>query len=66
MNESSIRALGLFQGWRMAKEDRAADYLAKAKEAEEMARRAADPLTKQTWERIAEGYRDLARMPGYW
>jgi hypothetical protein len=50
----------------MAKEDRTEAYLAKAKEADEQATKATDPLAKETWERIAKGYRDLARMPGYW
>lgn len=50
----------------MAKEERAKAYLAKAKTAEEQAEKATDPVVKSTWERIAQGYRDLARMPGLW
>jgi hypothetical protein len=50
----------------MAKDDRAEAYLAKAKQAEQQAEKAADPVAKSTWERIAKGYRDLARMPGQW
>ncbi len=50
----------------MAKQDRAELYLAKAKQAEEQAQRTTDLLAKSTWERIAKGYRDLARMPGLW
>jgi len=50
----------------MAKEDRAEVYLAKAKEAEAQAQKAADPQVKSSWERIAKGYRDLARTPGLW
>ena len=50
----------------MGKDDRAAVYLAKAKAAEEQAEKAVDPVVKSTWERIAKGYRDLARMPGLW
>lgn len=50
----------------MAKEDRAELYLAKAKQAEEQAQKASDPHARSTWERIAKGYRDLARMPGLW
>lgn len=50
----------------MAKQDRAKLYLAKAKEAEEQAQRATDAQAKSSWERIAKGYRDLARMPGLW
>jgi hypothetical protein len=50
----------------MAKQDRAELYLAKAKQAEEQAQKTTDPLAKSTWERIAKGYRDLARMPGLW
>ena len=50
----------------MAREDRAELYLAKARQAEELAQKATDPQAKSTWERIAKGYRDLARMPGLW
>jgi hypothetical protein len=50
----------------MGKDERAAVYLAKAKAAEDQAEKAADPVAKSTWERIAKGYRDLARMPGLW
>ena len=50
----------------MAKEDRAQLYLAKAKEAEEQAQKTTDLQAKSTWERIAKGYRELARMPGLW
>jgi uncharacterized alpha-E superfamily protein len=50
----------------MTKDDRAEAYLAKAKAAEEQAQKTTDPITKSTWERIAKGYRDLARMPGQW
>jgi len=50
----------------MGKDERAEAYLAKAKAAEEEAEKATDPVAKSTWERIAQGYRDLARMPGCW
>ena len=50
----------------MSKDERAEAYLAKAKEAEEQAEKAKDTVVKTTWERIAKGYRDLARMPGRW
>ncbi|HEY8255966.1 MAG TPA: hypothetical protein VIG39_15065 [Rhizomicrobium sp.] len=50
----------------MTKEDRAELYLAKARQAEEQAQKSTDPQAKSTWERIARGYRDLARMPGLW
>jgi len=35
-------------------------YLAFAKEAEELAERTVDPQEKETWLRVAEGYRQLA------
>jgi hypothetical protein len=66
LNESALPYVGCFSGWPMAKQDRAELYLAKAKQAEEQAQRTTDPLAKSTWERIAKGYRDLARMPGLW
>ena len=50
----------------MSKDERAEAYLAKAMYAEEQAEKATDPVVKSTWERIAKGYRDLARMPGQW
>jgi hypothetical protein len=50
----------------MSKDQRAEAYLAKARHAEEQAEKATDPVVKSTWERIAKGYRDLARMPGQW
>jgi hypothetical protein len=50
----------------MSKDERAEAYLAKARHAEEQAEKAADPVVKSTWERIAKGYHDLARMPGQW
>ena len=53
-------------GTLMGKDERAAVYLAKAKAAQDQAEKAADPVVKSTWERIAKGYRDLARMPGLW
>jgi hypothetical protein len=48
------------------KEDRAALYLAKTKQADEFAEKATDPQVKETWQRVAQGYGDLARMPSYW
>ena len=36
-------------------------YLAKAREAEEMAARFDDPYYRESWLNIAKGYRDLAR-----
>jgi hypothetical protein len=50
----------------MTKDERAEAYLAKAEAAEEQAEKATDLVVKSTWERIAKGYRDLARMPGRW
>jgi hypothetical protein len=66
LNESALSYVGGLWGWSMAKDDRAQLYLAKARQAEEQAEKVADPVTKSTWERIAKGYRDLARMPGQW
>jgi hypothetical protein len=36
-------------------------YLAKAKEAEEMARKAEDPNFRKAWLKVAESYRHLAK-----
>ena len=47
------------------KDQRLAEYLAKAKEADERAAKASDPLTRQAWEKIAEGYRELIRRADY-
>jgi hypothetical protein len=44
----------------MSSEPRKAEFLAKAKEAEEKAEKAKDETTKISWLRIAAGYRDLA------
>lgn len=44
----------------MSKEQRRQEYLAKAKEAEEHAAKAVDTYTRESWERIALGYRELA------
>lgn len=44
----------------MDSEDRQQDYLAKAKLAEEHARLATDSVMRNTWLRLAEGYRQLA------
>jgi hypothetical protein len=44
----------------MGIKERQQEYLAKAKEAEEMAGRAQDETTKSAWRRIAAGYRELA------
>ena len=49
----------------MNDQQRIADYLAKAKEAEAQAAQARDQATRQAWERIAEGYRDLIRRERY-
>jgi hypothetical protein len=40
--------------------ERMAEYLAKAKEAEEQAEKSKDETTKSAWLRIAAGYHDLA------
>ena len=39
------------------------EYMAKAEEATDRAAKALFPDEKVAWERIAEGYRDLARQP---
>jgi hypothetical protein len=36
--------------------------LARAKEADEMALKARDPAAKETWKKVAENYRELARI----
>jgi hypothetical protein len=41
------------------------EFLAKAKEAEEQAAKAGKGPTRESWLRIAFGYRDLARASGY-
>jgi len=41
------------------------EYLARAKEAEDQAAKAADERSREGWLRIAYGYRDLARALGY-
>lgn len=43
------------------KEQRRAEYLAKAKEAEEIVERSKDKETREKWARIAEAYRGLAK-----
>jgi hypothetical protein len=45
----------------MASYNRQAEYLAKAKDAEERAARATDEETRASWTQIAENYRALAR-----
>jgi len=50
----------------MTRDERAAAYLAKAREAEEAAETARDEFTRQVWLRIAKSYRDLALVPGRW
>lgn len=37
-----------------------AEFLAKAKDAEDRAERVSDPIVKKLWEDIARGYRELA------
>ena len=44
--------------------DRKAEYIAKAKEAEDQAEKAKDEPTKAAWLRIAAGYHDLASRQG--
>jgi uncharacterized alpha-E superfamily protein len=45
----------------MSKEQRRADYLAKAREAEEQAAKVKEQLSRDQWLKIAESYRELAR-----
>jgi hypothetical protein len=40
----------------------AADYLAKAKDAEGRSHKARDSESKEIWFRVAESYRELARL----
>lgn len=37
-------------------------FLAKAREAEDMANKAADAGERDSWQRIAEGYRELVKL----
>lgn len=46
----------------MSKEQRRADYLAKAQDAEEQAAKAKDQVVKERWLKIAESYRQLAKQ----
>jgi hypothetical protein len=48
----------------MSTETRKAEFLAKAKEAEEQAEKTADEAAKASWLRIAAGYHDLAAHQG--
>jgi hypothetical protein len=47
----------------MSSADRKAEYLAKAKEAEDQAEQSKDDATKASWLRIAAGYHLLAARP---
>ena len=49
----------------MENQSKIEEFLAKAKEAEEHAAKAAGGPTRESWLRIAFGYRDLARANGY-
>jgi len=42
--------------------DREQQFLAKAAEADEQAKATEDEFIRQAWERIAQDYRDLARL----
>jgi hypothetical protein len=44
----------------MSREERQAEFLARAREAEEQAARASDPTARSAWLRIAASYRHLA------
>jgi uncharacterized alpha-E superfamily protein len=46
------------------KEDRQAGYLAKAREADENAAAAKDQRTRDSWLKIANSYRELAKFGG--
>jgi hypothetical protein len=45
------------------KDEKQEDYLAKAREADQMAERANGALTRDAWRRIAQNYRTLAGAP---
>jgi len=47
-------------------EDKAAEYLRKAKDAQERAAKAQHSGEKQAWEQIAASYLDLAAQPKRW
>ena len=47
----------------MSEDEREAEYLRKAKEAQEQAVRVRELSCKDGWRKIAEGYRKLARDP---
>jgi hypothetical protein len=46
-------------------EVRKAEYLEKAKEAEELAEKTKDPQVRDSWLKIAQSYRELARTTGF-
>ena len=48
----------------MAAKERQAEYLAKAKDAEQQAEKSKDETSKASWLRIAAGYHDLAAHQG--
>jgi uncharacterized alpha-E superfamily protein len=56
----ALSALGVRERT-MSKEQRLADYLAKAKEAEEQAAKVKDQRSKDQWLKIAQSYRELAK-----
>jgi hypothetical protein len=45
----------------MADKDRQEMFLSRAKEAEEQAAKAQDPVSREQWLKIAAAYRELAR-----
>lgn len=45
----------------MTREQRQTNYLARAKDADEQAAKTKDPVAREYWRTIAEGYRTLAR-----
>jgi hypothetical protein len=49
----------------MVQNSKQAEYLARAKEADDQAAKATDERSREGWLRIAYGYRDLARANGY-
>jgi hypothetical protein len=65
-NNNCTKALKLATGGAcMDQKSKQDEYLAKAKEAEDQAAKAADERSREGWLRIAYGYRDLARANGY-
>jgi len=48
-----------------SKENRISEFLAKAEEAEKMAKACKDPQVRDSWQNIAQSYRDLANTTSF-